>query len=106
MAVRKIGGPKMRILLIEDRSPHAILLDVQLPDVDGTELLRALKNDERTRRIPVVVLTAVRDPQILHTCYELGVNSYVLKPQQTERFETVVREVGKYWVHLNEPPIH
>lgn len=93
-----------------DRSPHVILLDLALPAADGavdrTEVLRALKNDERTRRIPVVVLTGARDPQLMHTCYELGVNSYVLKPQQSEDFEAVVREVGKYWVRLNEPPIH
>ena len=87
----------------EDR-PRVILLDLKLPLVDGIEVLRKLKGDERTRTIPVVVLTSSHEDRDLAQCYELGVNSYITKPVNFEQFAEAVRQLGMYWVLLNERP--
>ena len=84
--------------------PKLILLDLRLPKVDGIEVLRQVKADERTKTIPVVVLTSSRQDPDIQTCYELGVNSYIVKPVDFDKFAEAVAEIGLYWMLLNEPP--
>jgi CheY-like chemotaxis protein len=88
------------------RPPRLVLLDLKMPKVDGLEVLRALKADPRTRPIPVVVMTASREEQDLVSSYRLGVNSYIQKPVDFDRFRDVVRQLGLYWLLVNEaaPP--
>ena len=90
---------------IED-TPRVIFLDLKLPRVDGMEVLRRVKSDERTSRIPVVVLTSSREERDLSRCYRLGVNSYVVKPIEFEKFTEVVTRLGYYWLSLNELPVN
>lgn len=84
--------------------PKLILLDLKLPKVNGLEVLGRIKTDPRTRRIPVVVLTSSREDQDLFTCYELGVNSYIVKPVDFEQFTEAIRNLGLYWLALNQLP--
>jgi len=84
--------------------PKVVLLDLKLPKVDGFEVLRAIRNNERTKCIPVVVLTSSHEQRDLVESYKLGVNSYIVKPVQFENFSEAVAEVGCYWVLLNQPP--
>jgi two-component system response regulator len=81
-----------------------ILLDLKLPKVDGIEVLRRLKSDERTRNIPVVVLTSSAEERDLKDAYELGVNSYVAKPIKFDEFAKTVADLGLYWLVLNKLP--
>ncbi len=84
--------------------PVLILLDLKMPRVDGLEVLRAVKSDPRLRLIPVVVLTSSREEQDVVRSYELGVNAYVVKPVEFDKFVAAVRELGLFWMLLNEPP--
>jgi len=84
--------------------PRVILLDLKLPKVDGLEVLRRLKADPRTEATPVVVLTSSRETPDIARCYELGANSYVVKPVTFESFSDAVAQLGLYWLLLNEPP--
>jgi two-component system response regulator len=81
-----------------------VLLDLKLPLVDGLEVLRRVKSDPRTRALPVVVLTSSRKERDVVESYQLGVNSYIVKPVDFEQFTEAVRQLGLYWVLLNEPP--
>jgi two-component system response regulator len=83
--------------------PRVVLLDLKLPRVDGLEVLRQVKADPRTRSIPVVVLTSSRQERDVVESYQLGVNSYIVKPMGFEQFSEAVRQVGHYWLLLNEP---
>jgi two-component system response regulator len=85
-------------------TPPLVLLDLRLPKVDGIEVLYRIKSDERTKQIPVVVLTSSREEPDIAKCYELGVNSYVVKPVDFDKFADIVSELGLYWLLLNEPP--
>lgn len=84
--------------------PKVILLDLKLPLVDGLEVLRRLKADPRTQAIPVVVMTSSREDGDVAESYKLGVNSYIVKPVDFEQFTEVVRQLGFYWLLLNQPP--
>ena len=84
--------------------PKVILLDLKLPKVDGLEVLHKVKSDPRTRLIPVVVMTSSREERDLLACYELGVNSYIVKPVDFAQFAEVVRQLGMYWLLVNQRP--
>ena len=83
--------------------PSIVLLDLNLPKVDGREVLQAIREDPRTRSLPVVVLTTSTEPFDLESAYALGVNSYIQKPVDFERFVWAVKQVGLYWLVLNTP---
>jgi len=85
-------------------NPKLILLDLKLPKVDGLEILKRLKQDERTRLIPVVVLTSSREERDIIDSYKLGVNSYIVKPVNFESFAKAISELGLYWLILNQSP--
>jgi len=84
--------------------PSVILLDLKLPKVDGIEVLRKIKSDERTKKIPVVALTSSSEDRDLRECYKLGINSYIVKPVDFEKFMQAVTELCKYWLSINMPP--
>lgn len=85
--------------------PKVILLDLRLPKVDGMEVLRRVKTDERTRTIPVVVLTSSKEDRDVAESYQLGVNSYISKPVEFDEFAKTVSELGLYWLLVNHPPV-
>ena len=84
--------------------PKVVLLDLKLPKVDGLEVLKKIKADARTRNIPVVMLTSSREERDIIESYQLGVNSYIVKPVDFEQFTEVVRQLGLYWMLLNQTP--
>lgn len=87
-----------------DPKPKLTILDLKLPKVDGHEVLKVMKSDPRTKALPVVVLTTSNEEGDLLKSYELGANSYIVKPVDFEKFIDVVRELGLYWLLLNEAP--
>lgn len=84
--------------------PKVVLLDLRLPKVDGLEVLRTLKGDQRSREIPVVVLTSSKEDRDVTECYQLGVNSFISKPVEFHEFSRVVAQMGLYWLLVNRPP--
>jgi two-component system response regulator len=87
-----------------NNKPKLILLDLKIPKVSGIEVLKTLKSDERTRSIPVVILTSSREDPDIKTCYALGVNSYIVKPLEFDNFSTAISELSVYWLLLNQSP--
>ncbi len=85
-------------------TPKVVLLDLKLPLIDGIEVLRQIKANPNTQAIPVVVLTSSREEKDIVETYQLGVNSYIVKPVDFGQFTDAVRQIGLYWVLLNEPP--
>jgi two-component system response regulator len=83
-------------------SPKVILLDLKLPKVNGFEVLRAIKADERTRAIPVVIVTSSGEDPDIQAAYELGANSYVVKPVEFDAFQEVMSQMGLYWLLINQ----
>ncbi|MFM2226215.1 MAG: hypothetical protein RJA07_2417 [Bacteroidota bacterium] len=91
---------------IENRHQlKVILLDLKMPKVDGIEVLRKLKANEHTKKIPVVMLTSSKEDPDIQTCYNLGANSYVVKPVEFNAFIKAVAELGLYWLLLNQKPL-
>ena len=109
IVVARDGEEALDILFQRDKEragwrPDLILLDLKLPKVDGLEVLRQVKADSRTKVIPVVILTSSKEENDLDKGYQLGVNSYLRKPVDFEKFTEVVMQLGLYWLLLNEPP--
>ncbi len=84
--------------------PKLILLDLKMPKIDGMEVLEKVKSNSETKKIPVVVLTSSKEDPDLRKCYELGANSYIVKPVEFESFVNAVSELGLYWMLLNQVP--
>lgn len=84
--------------------PKLILLDLKMPKVDGLQVLKAIKGDERLRVIPVVVLTSSKEEKDIVSSYQLGVNAYIVKPVDFEKFERVVNDLGLFWINVNQSP--
>jgi len=84
--------------------PALIILDLQLPRVGGLEILKRIRAEERTRRLPVVILDSSNEKPDVINAYDLGANSYVCKPIQFDKFTTAVAQLGVYWLTINEPP--
>lgn len=88
----------------ETTTPKLILLDIKMPKINGLQVLQRLKSDERTKKIPVVMLTSSKEDPDIKKCYELGVNSYIIKPVDFENFQSAVSQLAVYWQLINEPP--
>ena len=105
--VARDGAEALQLLFAaadtESHLPRVVLLDMKLPKVDGLEVLRRLRADPRTRRLPVVMLTASAQEHDIIESYELGVNSYIVKPVEFKRFSETVVQLGLYWLALNQP---
>lgn len=85
--------------------PRVILLDLKMPKVNGIEVLEKIRADERTKTIPVVVLTSSKEDPDIIKCYELGVNSYVVKPVEFDEFQKAISALGLYWMIVNQQPL-
>jgi CheY-like chemotaxis protein len=101
-ALEYIFGPENKFNELPLRTPRLILLDLKLPKIDGQEVLRKLKSNGATRTIPVVILTSSREERDIIESYDLGVNSYIVKPIDFDKFTEAVRDVGLYWLLLNQ----
>ena len=84
--------------------PRVVLLDLKLPKIDGLEVLRAMKSDSRTKAVPVVVMTSSRQQRDMVEGYQLGVNSYIQKPVDFKQFQEIIRDLGFYWLAINQFP--
>lgn len=87
-----------------EHPPKIILLDIQMPKVNGIEVLQKIKSDERTRSTPVVMLTSSKEDPDIKKCYALGANSYIVKPVNFESFAESIKSLGFFWLLLNQPP--
>ena len=103
-ALEFIFGPRCNADSKVRRRPRVILLDLKLPKVDGMEVLRQIKTNSKSQSIPVVILTSSREEPDIVQSYELGVNSYIVKPVSFDNFSEAVSRLGLYWVLLNQPP--
>jgi two-component system, response regulator len=97
------GEEALNILFGEDPLPTVVLLDIKLPKIDGLEVLRRLRASDRTRLLPIVVLTSSSEERDIIDSYHLGANSYVRKPIEFDKFTEAVKQLGLYWVLVNEP---
>ncbi len=88
-----------------NRMPKLILLDLKMPKVDGIEVLRRLKSDEKKKVIPVVILTSSKEESDIVETYKLGVNAYIVKPVDFDQFVKAVAQLGLFWLLLNQPPV-
>jgi two-component system response regulator len=88
-----------------NHTPKVMLLDIKMPKINGIEVLQQIKADERTKTIPVMMLTSSREDPDIQKCYDLGANSYIVKPVNFERFAEAIKNLGFYWLLLNQPPL-
>jgi two-component system response regulator len=100
----KDGVEAIRFLQGNGPLPRLVLLDLKLPRMNGLEVLKEIRENPRTRTLPVVILTSSREEPDIARAYELGVNSYIVKPVEFEGFIKAVTDTGLYWLLLNEPP--
>ena len=105
LAIARDGAEALEYLLSDRKLPKVVFLDLKLPKIDGMEVLRRIRADERARSIPVVVLTSSQEERDITECYRLGVNSYVVKPVEFDKFYKAVGELGLYWLVLNKSPL-
>ena len=105
LAIARDGAEALEYLLSDRKLPKVVFLDLKLPKIDGMEVLRRIRADERTHSIPVVVLTSSQEERDITECYRLGVNSYVVKPVEFDKFYKAVGELGLYWLVLNKSPL-
>ena len=105
LSVARDGAEALDYLLGSGPKPKVIFLDLKLPKIDGVEVLRRARADERTRSIPVVVLTSSQEERDISECYKLGVNSYVVKPVEFDKFYEAVADLATYWLVLNKSPL-
>ena len=103
--IARDGAEALEYLLSDRPKPKVIFLDLKLPKIDGIEVLRRLRADARTRAVPVVVLTSSQEEKDISECYKLGVNSYVVKPVEFDRFYKAVGDLAIYWLILNKSPL-
>lgn len=101
--VARDGAAVLETLATMADLPDLVLLDLKLPKFDGAEVLRKIRENERTRRLCVVVFTSSGEPRDITLCYDLGCNSYVIKPVAYESYISTVQQIGNYWLTLNEP---
>jgi len=105
LVIARDGAEAIEWVLTEGLRPRVIFLDLKLPKIDGMEVLRRIRADERTRQIPVVVLTSSQEERDINESYKLGVNSYVVKPVEFDKFYKTVSDLGTYWLVLNKTPL-
>jgi two-component system, response regulator len=105
LLIARDGAEAIDQVLTQGVRPRVIFLDLKLPKIDGLEVLRRIRADERTRGIPVVVLTSSQEERDITESYKLGVNSYVVKPVEFDKFYRTVSDLGTYWLVLNKTPL-
>jgi len=105
LIIARDGAEALEILISDRPKPKVIFLDLKLPKVDGIEVLRQVRMDDRTRAIPVVVLTSSQEERDITECYKLGANSYVVKPVEFDKFYRAVGDLATYWLMLNKCPL-
>lgn len=88
-----------------NHTPRLILLDIHMPKVNGIEVLEKIKSEDATRKTPVVILTSSKEDPDIKKCYDLGANSYIVKPLNFEGFAEAIKNLGFYWLLLNQPPV-
>ncbi len=88
----------------DEKLPKLILLDLKMPRLNGIQVLQKIRADERTKRIPVVVLTSYKEDPDIKNCYDMGANSYVVKPVLFDEFQTAISSLGHFWLTINQPP--
>jgi|SRR3954471_5475645 len=105
LAIARDGAEALEYLISNRPKPKVVFLDLKLPKIDGIEVLRRVRSDERTRSLPIVVLTSSQEERDISECYKLGVNSYVVKPVEFDKFYKAVADLGMYWLVLNKSPL-
>jgi len=105
LLIAKDGAEALEYLLSDRPKPKVIFLDLKLPKIDGIEVLRRARADDRARSVPVVVLTSSQEEKDVAECYKLGVNSYVVKPVEFDKFYKAVGDLATYWLVLNKYPL-
>jgi len=105
LAVVRDGAEALEYLLSSRPKPKVVFLDLKLPKIDGIEVLRRTRADDRTRSVPVVILTSSQEERDVVECYRLGVNSYVVKPVEFDKFYKAVGDLATYWLVLNKSPL-
>jgi len=103
-ALDYLFGPDGQSGAANDVLPMLVMLDLKLPRIDGLEVLRKIRQDMRTHRMPVVILTSSKEEEDVAASYDLGANSYIRKPVDFQQFAQAVQNLGLYWLVLNEPP--
>src|SRR5215468_12526087 len=105
LMIARDGAEALEVLLSRHAKPKVIFLDLKLPKIDGIEVLRRTRADQTAASIPVVVLTSSQEERDIAECYKLGVNSYVVKPVEFDKFYKVVGDLATYWLVLNKSPL-